>query len=271
MQLPYTLVIPIQLTTSRRRGNGYKQIWRARALAACAPSASREMAGIPDASVLIQDLLSPASTALPSTTPALISYHLSTIPLEPANSASLISSILSYLTASPALWRGQANRHSPTSPWQEVDFDRAREVYNALVQGFLYRAGELTRDLGTGWRARRRFAAYLELYLAGVNAEPEGSCHPTVRVLTASAALQALQTIKLKKDKLYVGGSSLMGRSEDMVVVAWEEYFREADRDQHGFASTAAAATEWTGSASGVYEIRNKSSSMPCFRLSSLH
>lgn len=220
----------------------------------------RAMENIPDATLLIQDLLSPAFTLLPSTTPALLSYHLAKLPLEQPH-LDLLTSLVTYLTTSPALWRGQASPSSSAPRWSPLNFARAQEVFNALVQGWLYRAGELSAELGTGWRARRKYAAFLEAYMAGVNAEEEGQCHPVVRVLATSAALTALQSIKMRKDKLYVGGSSLMGRAEEEVLKAWVEYFREDERDQRGSAANG-AATEWSGGASGEFHMRPHCSSL---------
>lgn len=218
------------------------------------------MERIPDATLLIQDFLSPATTQLSSTTPQLLTYHLAKLPLEQPHLA-LLTSLLTYLSTSPALWRGQASPSSTSPQWTPLNFGRAQEVYTALFQGCLYRAGEVTRELGTGWNARRKYAAFFEAYLAGANAEKEGMCHPVVRLLTASAALAALQAIKMRKDKLYVGGSALMGRAEQEVLKAWHEYFREEERDHRGSAANG-AATEWTGSAAGEFEMRPYRSSL---------
>jgi hypothetical protein len=218
--------------------------------------------------VLIQDLLSPASVALPSTTPQLISYHLSAASIDDASSIQLVTSLVSYITTSPALWRGQANKVS--LQWsRSIDFERARQVYTALFQGCLYRAGELTRLHGTGWSARRKFAAFLDAYCAGFTVTPGVQvigCHPTIRVLAASAALRAMQAIKSRKDKLYVGGSALMGRAEDEVIEAWREYFNEWDRNGRveGPSGSKGPAHEWTGSSAGEFEIRPISPSRVC-------
>lgn len=224
------------------------------------------MAQIPDVTVLIQDLLSPSSVALPSTTPQLISYHLSTTSLDEPTSIQIVTSLVSYIITSPALWRGQANKSS--LQWSRaIDFERARQVYTALLQGCLYRAGEITRQHGTGWSARRKFATFLDAYCAGFTPTselPANSCHPTIRVLAASAALQAMQAIKMRKDKLYVGGSSLMGRAEEEVIAAWQDYFREWDRDgriDSSGSGSSNTAFEWTGSSAGEFEMRPISSS----------
>lgn len=195
---------------------------------------------IPDVSVLLQDLLSPPSTPLASTTPALIAYHLSTIAL---TTPTLLSTLLRYLSVSPSLWRGQASL-THAGDWAALNWPRAQEVYEAVRNGVLYRAGEITKELGTGWRARRRYAAFVHAYFEGVNAEEE--CHPTIRLLLANAALAGLQIIKARKDKLYVGGSGLMGRAEKEVLHTWGGYFAGTTESRVG---------EWTGSGRGEFEL----------------
>ncbi|KAL8279383.1 hypothetical protein RQP46_008195 [Phenoliferia psychrophenolica] len=199
------------------------------------------MAGIPDATLLIQDLLSPASTALAAATPALISYHLSTLALAPPT---LLTAVVETLTTSPSLWRGNATRSSLDGGWPTLNWARAKEVFDAVRNGVVYRAGELTKQHGTGWTARRRFSTFFDAYFAGVNADPDA--HPAVRLLLASAALAALQIIKGRKDKLYVGGSSLIGRNEKEVLEAWDAYFGAAPETGVG---------EWSGPGRGEFEL----------------
>lgn len=194
------------------------------------------MAGIPDASMLLQDLLSPPSTQLSSTTPALISYHLSTLPLAPPT---LLSAVVRTLTSSPSLWRGDASRTG--SGWTPLDWARAHEVYDALRNGVVYRAGELTKEHGTGWTARRRYGAFLDAYFVDVP-----GAHPTIRLLVASAALAGLQMVKQRRDKLYVGGSGLLQRAEQEVLRAWDGYFASAQDEGVG---------EWTGPGRGEFEL----------------
>ena len=86
---------------------------------------------IPDVSVLLQDLLSPPSTPLASTTPALIAYHLSTIAL---TTPTLLSTLLRYLSVSPSLWRGQASL-THAGDWAALNWPRAQEVYEAVRNG----------------------------------------------------------------------------------------------------------------------------------------
>lgn len=203
------------------------------------------MSAITDATLLIQDLLSPRTTQLASTTPALISYHLSTLPLAPPT---LLVTLVQSLATSPSLWKGQATLHS----WEPLNYARAREVYEALKNGVLYRAGEISRELGTGWRARRRFGQFLEAFYEGLYNE---EVHPAVRLILASAALRGLQLVKDRRDKLYVGGSGLMGRAEAEALKAWDVFL--------GIGSDA-ETVEWVGHQRGEYEIGSRRSSFPC-------
>lgn len=79
----------------------------------------------------------------------------------------------------------------------------------------------------------------------------EGNVHPVVRLLTACAALEGLQTIKARKEKLYVGGSALMGRAEKEVMKAWEEYFRQVGMDGEGGSAARSGGGEWTANGEG--------------------
>ncbi|KDE07512.1 hypothetical protein MVLG_02186 [Microbotryum lychnidis-dioicae p1A1 Lamole] len=214
--------------------------------------------GLPDVSLLIQDLLSPPWTVLSSSTPQLITLHLSTLSLlDPATSA-LIPTLISCIASSPSLWRGQATASSSASSWatwRTLNWTRANEVYTSLVQCCLYRASEIAKEHGTGWKARRTYAQFVELYLQGIRDDQVGELaqdksttrtmrvHPVVRLLITSALLAALQSIKQRQDKLYVGGSALMGRAHDQVLAAWDEYFREEEQD----ARLGATAMEWNG------------------------
>ena len=197
------------------------------------------MSTIPDASILIQDLLSPRTTQLDSTTPALIAYHLSTLTLSPAT---VLTTLVQCIATSPSLWRGQAT-YSNGNSWQPLNYPRAKEVYEALRNGVLYRAGEISRGMGTGWRARRKFAQFLEGYYAGID---DSIIHPQVCLILASAALGGLQLVKQRKDKLFVGGSTLLGRAETEALAAWEGYFAAEKGDEVG---------GWSGTARGEFEI----------------
>lgn len=172
---------------------------------------------VPDVTLLFQDLLSPATTLLESTTPALITYHLSTLPA--TSSTQLVTSLVRYVATSPALWRGQAQY---AEGWHPLNWTRGREVYDAVKNGLLYRVGELSTEVGTGWRARRRLSQYLDSLYAGLALE---YLHPTIRLLLVSAVLKGLQLVKLRKDKLYVGGTAHLGRAETQSLLAWEGYF----------------------------------------------
>ena len=203
------------------------------------------MSGIPDATLLIQDLLSPPSTQLAATTPALISYHLSTLELLPPT---LLTAVLETLSTSPSLWRGNASRGA--EGWPTLNWARAKEVYDAVRNGVVYRAGELTKAHGTGWTARRRFSAFFDAYFSGVNADIDA--HPVIRLLLASAALAGLQIVKGRRDKLYVGGSPLMGRAEREVLGAWDVYFASAPDSGVG---------EWSGPGRGEFELHQSRAS----------
>lgn len=189
------------------------------------------MSAIPDATVLLQDLLSPRSTQLNSTTPALIAYHLSTLTLSPAT---LLSTLVQCISTSPSLWRGQGT-YSNAHPWEPLNWPRAKEVYESVRNGVLYRAGEIATELGTGWRARRRFGQFLDAYYAGLDVD---IVHPAIRLLLHSAALAGLQLVKQRKDKLYVGGTNLLGRAEEQALLSWEGYFADTRRGSVG---------EWSG------------------------
>lgn len=208
------------------------------------------MAGIPDATLLIQDLLSPPSTVLGSTTPGLISYHLSTLALAPP---SLLSAVVQTVATSPSLWRGRGLRTG--DGWATLDWQRAHEVFVALRNGVVYRAGELTRQHGTGWTARRKFAHFLDQYYTGLALAPDA--HPTIALLVATAALAALQAVKQRRDKLYVGGSALLQRAESETLAAWDTYFAAAQDERIG---------EWTGPGRGEFELRQPRAS-PAFEL----
>ncbi|KAK4056859.1 hypothetical protein OIO90_002109 [Microbotryomycetes sp. JL221] len=218
---------------------------------------------IPDATMLIQDLLSPASVMLPSTTPALLSYHLSTHTLDDPSTNALVTMILRCIMTSPALWRGQAQSTAVerVAQWRPLNFARTQDVYTALVQAWLLRINSVKQAYGTGWSARRKLASFLEAYFEGVNhpAFDDEPVHPVIQLVASCACLAALQTLKLNKDDLYVGGSALMGRAHEQTLLHWRQFFynvdeQNEDRNQQTLDSkdqqhAGARPSEWTGSA----------------------
>ncbi|KAI5476400.1 peroxisomal membrane protein [Pseudohyphozyma bogoriensis] len=159
-----------------------------------------------DLTFLLQDLLSPAGTQLPASTPTLITYHLSSCPLP------VLPQLVHYLAISPSLWSNNST----------LDFSLARDMFSSTRDGVLHRANSITTALDShGWRARRQYAQFIDAYFKAV--ELSGT-RADVRLVMASAALAALQVIKAGKEKLFVGGSALMGRAEKEVLLAWEDW-----------------------------------------------
>lgn len=205
---------------------------------------STSTGSIPTLSNLIQDLLSPSSITLPPTTTTLITYHLTYIPFSQSTN---LTTLAYYLATSPSLWKGCGTPSASSESgkeddgWKEVEGNTAREVYASIRNGVLYRCTQISRE-STSWTGRRHFASFLEALLAGYTPAPlvesssdsnsdssniasGGEIHPTIRLIISSAILSALQAIKSNKEKLYVGGSSLMGRMESEVIGAWQAYF----------------------------------------------
>lgn len=203
---------------------------------------------IPDASILLQDLLSPASTKLPSTTPALITYHLSLLP----SNSPLLPSLLHYILVSPSLWRGQSTPSSSTPRWSALNFERGKDVFEAVRNGVFYRAGEVSKSVGDGWRGRRALGGFLDVLLAGMEGAEES--HPAIKLLLNSAILAGLQAVKNRKDKLYVGGSGLLGKAEGEVIKAWEGLLGTEEEVGVG---------EWMGSGRGEYEMGTRRCALP--------
>lgn len=168
-----------------------------------------------DGTLLIQDLLSPSNTILPPQTNPLITYYISN------STPNLLIPLIQSISTSPSLWKGSAT----STPAQLLPFNLASAIFNSIRDGIVYRSSHITTTTATGhgWRGRRAYATFFDHYYKGVHAEDD--CHPTVRLLLASAALAALQTIKLRKDKLSVGGSALMGRAEKELLDVWDEFF----------------------------------------------
>ncbi|KAM0787686.1 hypothetical protein ACM66B_003748 [Microbotryomycetes sp. NB124-2] len=246
-------------------------------------TASTSQGRIPDATMLLQDLLSPASVQLPSTTPALLSFHLSTLSLDDPSQFATVTMIVRCVVTSPALWRGQATAraqaHGQTggTEWPALNFDRAKDVFTALAHAWLLRINSVKQTYGTGWSGRRKLAAFLESYVQGLDDETDNKLvsavtggatdqvHPAVRLITSCACLSALQTVKLRRDELFVGGSALMGRAHEIVLQHWQAYFDNADstREHHddrglGTSKDGAATRghEWSGNAGGEFEIK---------------
>jgi hypothetical protein len=161
---------------------------------------------------LVQDLLSPAGTSLPSTTPTAISVQLATLP----ETGEALTSFVRILLGSPSLWRGLAT---------PLPFQRSRDVFTAIHRGFLLRVDNVKEDYGTGWRARRRLYYILDAYLAAL----DDTVPPVLRLLASSAALAALQSVKARKDVLYVGGRNLLGKVETAVLDAWQAVLQSGE------------------------------------------
>ncbi|KAK4047724.1 hypothetical protein OIV83_005232 [Microbotryomycetes sp. JL201] len=231
---------------------------------------------IPDSTMLLQDLLSPASVQLPSTTPALLSYHLSTLSLDDPSQLATITMIVRCVLTSPALWRGQATaaRRTGGTEWPALNFDRSRDVYTALAHAWLLRINAVKSQYGTGWSGRRKLAAFIDAYVQGLDDEVDrqlaaavsdgmtDEVHPVVRLIASCACLSALQTVKLRRDELYIGGSAIMGKAHEVVLQCWHSYFKsieDAREDNNGRGDVqrdSPAQREWSGSSGGEFEIK---------------
>lgn len=189
---------------------------------------------IPDITLLFQDLLSPPGTLLESTTPALITYYISTSP--PA----LITALITYVATSPSLWNGQAQYDQ--ARWEGLNWARSKEVYDAVKNGILYRVGEIIKEVGTGWRARRHLSTFLEAFYEGLDSPTTTrTIHPTIKLLITSAGLKGLQLIKLRKDKLFVGGTTHLGRAEQEVLIAWKVHFDQFTPSSQDYSEVVAS------------------------------
>lgn len=163
--------------------------------------------GIPDLSLLIQDLLS--NSLLPSTTPALISYHLSTAP--PAS----LTRLADVLATSYALWNRAINK-----PYSTLDWKPATEIFEAVRNGIVYRASQLSTTTGTGYLGRRAFSQALDGLYQGIVSQDD-AVNPFIRLLLTSGILAGVQAIKARRDKLYVGSRSILGNAEQQVLDSW--------------------------------------------------
>ncbi|BGP02611.1 hypothetical protein NBRC10513v2_003713 [Rhodotorula toruloides] len=197
-----------------------------------------------DPSLLLQDLLSPPFASIdPRQLARLVSYHLSTLPLQHPHLA-FISLIARYTALSPAIW------DSPDlSGW-----DKHQLVYEAVRQGVLLRLDGVARPPtdepvastskaqkkrakdGGGWSARRIVQAFVAELFAGIWAdscaateEGEG-VRPLARLTLCSGALAALQEWKRREEKLWVGGAGGLGKAEKETGRAWAEWVQRGGK-----------------------------------------
>ncbi|GAA6050173.1 hypothetical protein JCM3770_000437 [Rhodotorula araucariae] len=188
-----------------------------------------------DATLVLQDLLSPPSTATPpATLSQLVALHLATVPLASPHLA-LVGLLVRYTAQSPALWAAPA-----PSSW-----DRHLLAYEALRQGVLLRLDALARPPpnpaspstqakgNSGWATRHALHTFLRQVYAGLWTDPtastthhtqDGAVDPLVRLALASGVLSALQEWKRRKEKLWVGGASGLDRAEKEAGRAWTEW-----------------------------------------------
>lgn len=167
------------------------------------------MSAGPDWTLLVQDLLSPASANAvnPSTTPSLISYHLGTTP--PSDNHKL-ATLISAVSTSPGLW-------PPTGP---LPLELSQAVLGSFRNGMLYRLEQVSSESGSGWIGQRQ----LGKWLAAVVQSVESTGRAEVRLVLLSGLLVGLQQLKQSRNKFRVDGQSLTGVVEDAVVNAWADY-----------------------------------------------
>lgn len=197
---------------------------------------------------LLTDLLSPANTALPSTTPALITYSLATL------QSPSITQLVETIATSPSLWGGRAV-HSATGRARELPYERAKEVYLAVLRGFTGRLSEIRKEYGEGWRARRQLSISLEAFWDGL-ASPVPSASDGdalvgsafVRLVLNTGVLAALQDVKAGRDPIYVGGRQLLPRAEDHVLVTWADVLEELRKAEKSEGLVGGWESEWTRS-----------------------
>lgn len=184
----------------------------------------------PDPTLLLQDLLSPPSSSYnQQQTLQLVTYHLSTLPLTSPH-LDLLSLISRYSLTSPSLW--SSIQDTTATRKDQVEWNGAFAVYKAFSQATLLRLDSISRDSGTGYRARRLVASYIKAVSDGILAdsvrrkgeEGWGRVDPVHRLLVSSALLGGLQEWKRMKQKLWVGGRGMMDRAELEVGKAWQEW-----------------------------------------------
>lgn len=172
-----------------------------------------------DITLLFQDLLSPPSSSLSPHTPALLSYHITSQPLTPASSLSVLSSLFHYLTISPSLWSKLLLSNSAPG-----GFESAQTIYHAILHGVDSRIDAITHIHGVGYFGKRQLGAFLEGLYSGIwREEVVGG---EVPVLVTSAVLKALQARRARraqeKEGMDVGKAWCIGRAEKEVMKAWE-------------------------------------------------
>ncbi|GAA6012349.1 hypothetical protein JCM11491_007105 [Sporobolomyces phaffii] len=189
-----------------------------------------------DPTLLLQELLSPPSEDFSRTeTLQLVAYFLSTLPLDGPH-LHLITLICRYSLTSRSLWPPSGDStpdEGGSDAWQT-----STAVYSTFHQATLLRLDHVSREVGTGFRARRivsKFIAALDegLWLDQVRQRGEaewGNVEPVHRLLVTSAILSALQEWKRRKERLWVGGRGMLDRIETGVGKAWHEWVAHGDR-----------------------------------------
>ncbi|GAA5909865.1 uncharacterized protein JCM6883_003119 [Sporobolomyces salmoneus] len=184
----------------------------------------------PDPTLLLQELLSPRSLDYNhKDILQLITYHLSSLPLESPH-LDLISLIGRYTLSSPSLWPPTSRN---TSYEQDVaSWNGFTAIYSAFFQSTLLRLDLISREVGTGFRARRSVSKYLSALSQGLwvdqvrrkGEDEAGKVEPVNRLLLVSAVLAALQEWKRRKERLWVGGRGMLDRIEMEAGRAWTEW-----------------------------------------------
>ena len=184
----------------------------------------------PDPTLLLQELLSPPSKDYNhKEILQLITYHLSSLPLD-SHHLNLISLIGRYTLSSPSLWHQSTQNTSQqqsTAKWNS-----SIATHSAFFQAILLRLDSISRQVGTGFRARRTFSKYLAAVSEGLwldrvrrkGQEDWGTVDPVNRLLVVSAVLAALQEWKGRKERLWVGGRGMLDRIDSEVGKAWQEW-----------------------------------------------
>jgi len=182
----------------------------------------------PDWTVLVQDLLSPAGTSLPSATPALISYHLATTTHSDSDK---LATLIHAICTSPSLWHAHPaaplaqSTTSPGAGGSELPLELVRSVFNTTRNGTLYRVDEIKREHGSGWSGQRQLGRWLRVVVdsvAGSGARAE------VRAVVVGAVLNGLQDVKARRDKMHVGGESMIGLVEKEFVACCDQLLSHA-------------------------------------------
>lgn len=184
----------------------------------------------PDPTLLLQELLSPRSHDYDQNAILqLLTYHLSTLELDSPH-LHLVTLIARYTLSSPSLWPDKVTRSA--SEFDQADWDGRTAIYAAFFRSILLRLDSISREVGTGFRARRSVSKYLEalsqgLWLDQVRRSGDsdwGTVEPVDRLLVASAVLAALQEWKRRKERLWVGGRGMLDRIESEAGKAWQDW-----------------------------------------------